>query len=123
MRFARAELVPPRPAEWPAVMRGFNDLLRSARQQRWRHLTVRVRAPPIPFARTAHCPTAPPATSVAHQTRSLLSYILIFTYTFFHVYYVSLSSAFLVITSDFRGLLYLVITSDFRGLLYLVFEN
>lgn len=42
-RYAKAELAPPRPSEFGAVQQGFRQLISSARKQRWKHLTIRVR--------------------------------------------------------------------------------
>merc|ERR1711976_96997 len=41
LRYAKVELVPPSPAEMPAVQKGFNDLLNSAKTGKWKQLTMR----------------------------------------------------------------------------------
>ena len=40
-KYARVELVPPSPTELPEVARGFGNLLRAARQRKYRDMTVK----------------------------------------------------------------------------------
>ncbi|XP_070548190.1 ATP synthase subunit g, mitochondrial-like [Ptychodera flava] len=39
--YARVELVPPKPSEFPAVQKGLQDVVASARTGKWKNVTVR----------------------------------------------------------------------------------
>ncbi|KAM7299345.1 ATP synthase subunit g, mitochondrial [Ixodes scapularis] len=41
VKYAKVEMMPPSPRELPEVMRGFGNLVSSAKSGAWRHLTVR----------------------------------------------------------------------------------
>ena len=45
-KYARVEMAPPSPAQMPQVQEGFTNLIRSARTQKWRQLTVKVKTQP-----------------------------------------------------------------------------
>lgn len=42
MKYAKVELVPPSPAEFPQVMQGFGKVMHSARTGAWKKMTVKV---------------------------------------------------------------------------------
>uniref|UniRef100_A0A023FGC0 ATP synthase subunit g n=1 Tax=Amblyomma cajennense TaxID=34607 RepID=A0A023FGC0_AMBCJ len=41
MKYARVEMVPPSPREFPEVFRGFGQLISSAKSGAWKNLTVK----------------------------------------------------------------------------------
>lgn len=42
LKYAKVELKPPMPNEFPQVAKGFNDLLKAARKGHWKQVTVKV---------------------------------------------------------------------------------
>ncbi|ESN96292.1 hypothetical protein HELRODRAFT_189182, partial [Helobdella robusta] len=40
-KYAKVELKPPTPAEWPQVAQGFQNLAKAVRTQKWKQLTVK----------------------------------------------------------------------------------
>jgi len=43
LKYARVELQPPRFSEMPQVRKGFGDLVKAVRTQKWRDVTVKVK--------------------------------------------------------------------------------
>ncbi|XP_013786602.1 ATP synthase subunit g, mitochondrial-like [Limulus polyphemus] len=41
LKYARVELAPPKPSEFPQVVQGFNKLMNSARTGSWKNIPVR----------------------------------------------------------------------------------
>lgn len=42
LKYAKVELRPPSPSEWPEIRKGFQNLIQSAKTGRYRELTVKV---------------------------------------------------------------------------------
>jgi hypothetical protein len=49
LKYAKVELRPPQPNEWPEIQKGFSNLITAARAQKWRNLTVKVSPVVIPM--------------------------------------------------------------------------